>query len=369
MLLGLRVFWGLAALPAFFLCQACEKRTQPAPNPPRLTLRIHAWEGYAREHAPFFQQYLRETRHQEVDLVITSTTGLDSNIEAIRKGGAHIVSPSNDLVVPLWRQNLLLPLDPKRLPHFNQINPIILATRCTMVGDRYFAIPFNFGAYLLAYNRAKVPPPNSYRILWAPAFRKRVTIPAMYATVNIYMTALMLGFPKEDLFNLSDAQLELIQAKLTELNHDQVAEFWETNIVPSHHYRFDIGMDWGIGVLKINEQFGGNWGVVIPQEGATAWVDAWSLTINIKDPETEALAYSFLDFMLRPESQARMARVTSYGPVNPYSTRFLTTEEKRKYYLTDPKFFNNFILWQPLSEKNWDRYRRVWLRSRGLPDR
>jgi len=118
-----------------------------------------------------------------------------------------------------------------------------------------------------------------------------------YATINIYMTALMLGIPKADLFHLSDKQLILIEETLRELLKTQIAEFWEENLNPENHKKFDLGMDWGIGVKKINEEQKGNWGYVVPEEGATDWIDMWAITKNVITPEVDNVAYEFINFM------------------------------------------------------------------------
>lgn len=356
--------WCSVLLPFLFLGACSSRSDQSARQRPAVTLKIHCWEGYGKEHVEHFRQYLRQTRGQEVNLVITSTSGLDSFIEAIEKRGVHLVSPANDYLTPLKRKGLLRSVDLGRLSNFNQLNRAIVDTRCNWVDGAAYGVPFNFGAYLLAYNKDKVPPPTSYSVLWDPAYRKRVTIPAVYDTINIYMTALALGIPKEDLFRLSPKQLAKVEQKLRILCREQVSEYWYENLMPERREHFDVGMDWGIGVLKINEQFGGNWGVVVPREGATSWVDNWAMTRNITDPETEAVAYAWINYLISPESQARMARVTSYGPVNPYSTRYLSAEEKKKYYLTDPKFLNDFILWQPLDADVQATYRKVWERCK-----
>ncbi|HOS96367.1 MAG TPA: extracellular solute-binding protein [Deltaproteobacteria bacterium] len=364
----IHALWVLMALWVMSLPGSCTQDKPPTVAPPKkVLLKIHCWEGYAREHEAHFIQYYKELTGADVKLAITSTTGHYSNIEAIEKNDAHLVSPANDLILPLYERGLIRPVLVGKLPHFNQINPIIVGTKCTTINGELYGVPFNFGAYLLAYNRDRVPTPDSYSILWDPRYRKRVTIPDVYDTINIYMTALMLGFPKEDLFRLNNAQLAAVEEKLRELNTRQVSVFWKENLEPDKRDQYDIGMDWGIGVLKINEQFGGNWAVTIPKEGATAWVDTWVITKNVTDPDTEHAAYAFIDFMISPESQARMAKITSYGPINPYSTRYLTAQEKRKYYLTDPKFFHEFILWQPLSEATLRRYHETWERSRA-PD-
>jgi len=329
-----------------------------------VTLKIHAWEGYVREYENEFSQYLKNNKKKPIHLEVTNTTGLDSFRNAINNQGVHLVSPANDFAIILQRENLLKPVDIKRLSRFNQLNPLIINKKSTVVNGTLFAVPFNFGPFILAYNKDKLKKPDSYKILWEPQHKGRVTIPGKYPTINIYMTALMLGMPKTSLFNLNNSQLARIEKSLRFLCKNQVSDFWDENLNPEKKDNFDLGMDWGIGVNKINRDYNGNWGISIPDEGVTGWVDTWAISINAKDEETISAAYTFIDFMLSPEIQAKMAQVTTYAPVNPYAARYLRGKEKEMFYLVDPQeLLEKMILWQPLDDKTLERYNRTWDRA------
>jgi spermidine/putrescine-binding protein len=351
-----------AALAA--ACSCSQEKAQSVTRSTKVQLKIHAWEGYAREHEADFKKLVKETKNIDLDIVITNTSGYDSFVDAIKNAGVHLVSPANDLVRPLKKLGLIRPVDTSRIKNFNQINPLLMKTRSTEVGGVICAVPFNIGAYWLVYNKDKVPTPSSYEILWDPRFRKRVTISGVYDTINIYITALLLGFPKQDLFHLSDEQLKRIEEKLRILNTEQISDFWAENLNPAKRDQFDIGMDWGVGVQQINHNYGGNWGVVIPKEGVTAWMDTWAVTTNVKDDITEDIAYRYIEYMISPAVQAKMAKLTSYGPANPYATRYFSAAEKKMYFLTDPKLMSEFIIWQPLDDRTMERYRQTWQRSR-----
>ncbi len=336
-----------------------ENKTTP------VALKIHAWNGYVLEYREAFQKYAKTAFGLDVEIVYTSTSGFDSNVENIKGGTrAHLISPANDLLAPLVREGLLTVLDTARLTNFKQINPVVVETKCTEVNGKPYAVPFNFGPYSIAYNRDKVPEPTSYKVLWDSKYAKRVSIPGEYDTINVYMTALMLGMHKNDLFDLNDEQLAAVETKLRELCRNQVGEYWRDNLDPESRDRVDVGMDWGIGVKQINQKFHGNWGLAIPEEGATGWIDTWAITINAMDPKVLEAAYAWIDFMISAERQAQMARITSYGPINPYSGRYLTAEEKKLYYLNYPNFMKNLILWQPLKPDVLKKYQEAWRRAR-----
>jgi len=365
---GIKLFWLVTLILLFLmLFPSCNKKDEIKQNKTKkVTLKIHAWEGYVREYEEDFRKYMLDEKKVSVTIKVQNASGLVSFIKAAKEDGYHLISPANDLLVPLNRKKLIKSIDLSRLKNFVLINPLILKTKAYEIDSMAYAVPFNFGPYAIAYNKNKMAAPESYKIFWDPKYKKRVTISGSYDTINIYMTALMLGIPKKDLFHLSDKQLISIKEKLRELFKTQIAEFWEENLNPENHEKFDLGMDWGIGVKKINEEYKGNWGYVIPNEGATGWIDTWAITKNVTDPEVENAVYEYINFMIGSKIQAKVARVTSYAPVNPYSVRYFTSNEKRRYYLTDPKFLEKIVLWQPLDAETLERYQRIWTSAKEL---
>jgi len=174
-----------------------------------IVLKIHAWEGYAVEHKEAFENYVREKLGYNVKLQISLTTGYNSFVKAIEKNDAHLISPANDLLEPLNSRKLILPFDVLKAPKYRQINPNILKKGAHQLNGVAYAVPFCFGPYSIAYNKDKMIAPESYKELWNPKYKKRVSISGDYDTLNIYITALMLGFT--NIFNLNDQQLKLVE--------------------------------------------------------------------------------------------------------------------------------------------------------------
>jgi putative spermidine/putrescine transport system substrate-binding protein len=328
----------------------------------KVILKIHAWEGYVDEYKDEFIKFMHDSLAYDVEIAFTKTTGFSSFVDFIENHDAHLVSPANDLLLPLLKRNLIKSIDTKRINNYNQINPVILETKCAEVYGLLCGVPFDFGPFAIAYNKDVMPEPNSYSVFWDEKNRKRVTIPVNYPTAVIYMTALKLGISKQEIFSLNDQQLSQIEIELNALCKTQVVEYWNENINAQNHRNFDVGTDWGIGVGIINRNYNGNWGFVIPDEGATAWVDTWAMTSNITDVDVEEVAYQFINYMISPRVQAQLARVTSYGLVNPYAARYLTSAEKVKYYLIEDEYLDDLILWQPLEDDVLRKYQELWNR-------
>ncbi len=343
------------------LILACDPQPTPTTSPTGqvltpVRLRLHCWNGYAE---PFQAAFIAEMARQgyAVSLEIQPATGLDSFMRALQEDTADLITPASDLSPLFLQAGLVQPLDQSRLPHMKEINPLI--RQAQPAETRQHLVPFTFGPYALAYNTERTTPPTSYQALWDNRHASRITI-ADYDTANIYLAALALGMPKESLFSLSDQALAQITHKLRQLKQQQRANYWRENLDPTTAKQYDLGTDWGVGVRQINlNKSDSPWALTIPKEGATAWMDTWMLSAKTRG-ETLKVAHAFIDFALRADTQAQVARATSYGVVNMYVIRHLSPQEAQAHHLTDPDYLGKLTLWQPLPPQVLARYRQAW---------
>lgn len=345
-LLGLLA--GLALLaPMSAQAQALEK--EPS------SLRINAWTGYV---APFRQEAERRLQVAGLNWVLAPTpaSGPDRFRQLLKAGATDLVTPAHDLIPVLAREGLIQPIPPDCAPNARKLNPLILQKLPKAVLSH--ALPFTYGPYALAYNTETMAQPESYRVLWDPRHRGRISI-STYDTANIYMVALMLGFPVEQLFNLNDEQLAAITAELKQLRTQQQPTYWDDNLDPNDAQQLDVALDWSVGVQQINALGGPRWDMVVPREGATAWVDSWAIGAHVKGEALRA-ACIIIDVALSQQAQAAVARATGYAVVNMYAGRELSPAEVVSFHLTDPDYLNRLIMWQPLDDNTMARYRRAW---------
>ncbi len=327
-----------------------------------ITLRIHAWTGYAEPIVTAFQEHMKQ-RGFAVSFDIQAASGLESFADALAADKADLISPAHDLAQTFIQKNLVQPLDPQLLPSLRQVNPLIIQRLKKSDDMISYLAPITFGPYALAYRRDAFPePPTSYRALWDMSHSGKISI-ADYDTANIYMTALMLGIPKTQIFNMSEDQLKRVEEELRKLHVNNKPEYWGDNLPVEKAHELTIGTDWGVAVQLINQQDGPQWELLIPDEGATAWVDSWMLSARASSSVRE-VAHAFIEFSLQAEQQATIARSTSYGVTNIYASRHMTAEELDRYYLADGSFLTRLTLWQPLSEDQITAYRELWKRVR-----
>ena len=326
-----------------------------------VVLRIHAWTGYAE---PFQERFVEKMKKEgfAVEVEISSASGLASFTDHLKNKKAHLVSPAHDLTLTLIDAGLVQPFAADLLPHVKQVNPLIGKRLAKNEKMMPYIAPYTFGPYALAYRKDKFKEaPNSYDVLWAEENRMKVSL-ADYDTANIYLTALRLGIPENELFTLSDEQLATIEQELLKLHTESKPIYWGDNLPVDQAEQLHVGTDWGVGVQQINERDGApEWGFVIPEEGATAWVDTWMLGAHVSGDEKQ-VAHAFVDFVLQPEIQAEVARVTSYGVVNMYASRHMTAEEITKFQMTDGNYVSRMIFWEPLAPEFLAKYQALWQR-------
>lgn len=345
------------------LLMACDKKpeTSEKSQAPQslipVTLRIHAWTGYAE---PFQAGFVDTMRHQgyDVHVEITGASGLDSFLENLQTQKADLISPAADLSPTFVSRQLAQPINKDWVSNLSQINPLI-GKRLTLGDAIDYVVPYTFGPYALAYNMMTVTTaPDSYEILWNPQYAGRVSV-ASYDTANIYMVALALHIPEDHLFSMNDTEMAQVAEKLKALHTQQKPIYWGDNLAPDQANNLDVGTDWGVGVEMINKQNKGKWGIVVPREGATAWVDTWMIGKHVAG-DTLTVAHAFINYVLSPPVQAELARQTSYGVVNIYASRHLTAEEISRFHIGDNDYLGKLILWRPLQEDTFKRYQSLW---------
>ena len=369
---GLRAIGGVAVALVVSVLAGCgstedEPDAQlPADELKPVTLRVHAWAGYAEPLLDDFRKQMAKDGYA-VTVETQTATGLEGFIQALRDGEADLISPAHDLTTTFIQHNLVQPLDRDLIPNLNQVNPLILERLGKTQEVIPYIAPLTYGPYAMAYRvsaYAETEAPTSYRAIWDAQLHGAGAVSiADYDTANIYMAALMLGIPKSDLFSMNEDQLQRVEAALRELHEKSTPIYWGDNLPVEQAETLTIGTDWGVGVQQINAGGGPEWRLLVPEEGATAWVDSWMLSAQCDGLERD-IAHAFINFTLGQEMQARIARTTSYGVTNMYAVRHMTPEELERFNLTDGDYLSRLVMWQPLSEEHFAAYQALWNRVR-----
>ncbi|WP_442793446.1 extracellular solute-binding protein [Paraburkholderia sp. HP33-1] len=262
-------------------------------------LRVLAWPGYADPDVvkAFEARYDAKV---EVTLV-DSDEALWAQMHSKDTPPFDVLAANTAEIRRYTQANLLAPLDlaslpntKKQLPRFQALGSIDGLTSAGKV----YAIPFTYSSMGLIYDRRQIPvAPRSMLELWNPRYRGKV-LDFNSAQHNFSFTALALGYPHP--FQLDSAQMRAIAHKLVDLRRNLLTYYTlpeeATAFFIQHKAALMFG-NYGTQQVELLRRAGADVGYVIPDEGALAWLDCWSMTRSASD---RPLALAWINYMLEP---------------------------------------------------------------------
>ena len=339
----------------FFILLSATVLSSCARKTPTLSLLV--WEGYAD---PSFVQGFEEQCHCKVSASYMGTS--DELVAKLRGGSAgnyDVISPSSDVATSIAKAGMAEPLDLSKIPTYGELSPKLTGLPLVKVNGKVYGVPFTWGPNPIIYDTsAFAQPPDSWSVFWDPKYRGKVSVWDELSTV--YMAAQVLGYDKPDpdqIYNLSDQQLEAVKKKLLELKPN-IRKMWSTggeltNLFQSHE--IVIAMGWPLNTAELRKQ---NFpiGETIPKENTTGWIDHLMITSN---SENKDLAYQFLEYMIQAKTQKMVTDKTHYVPANPNASQFMTAEEKQMLHLDDVDNYQKRIyFWQDMPRRA--KYNEIW---------
>jgi spermidine/putrescine-binding protein len=330
---------------------SCAKKTP--------TLNLLVWEGYAD---PSFVKAFEEQCKCKVSASYMGTS--DELVSKLRGGSASnydVISPSSDVATMIASAGLAAPLDLSKIPTYSQLSAKLTTMPLVHVNGNVYGVPFTWGPNPLIYDASAFQqPPDSWSVLWDPKYRGKVSVWDELSTM--YMTAQILGYDKPDpnqLYNLSDQQLDAVKKKLLELKPN-VRKMWSTggdltNLFQNHEVV--LAMGWPLNTVEL-KKLNFPVGETIPKENTTGWIDHLMIT---SASENKDLAYQFLEYMVQARTQKAVADVTHYVPSNPQAGLLMSAEQRQGLHLDDVDNYQKRIyFWQDIPQGRRAKYNEIW---------
>jgi len=345
--------WPLLVVAVF---ASCSKKT------PSLNLLV--WEGYADP------SYVKAFEEQCSCKVSASYMGSSDELVAKLRGGSasnyDVISPSSDVATMIATTGLAAPLDLATLPSYGQLAPKLTSLPLVRANGQVYGVPFMWGPDPLIYDTTVfTAPPASWNVLWDAKYKGKISVWDDLSTV--YMAAQVLGYDKpspDQLYNLSDEQLEAVKKKLLELKPN-VRKMWSTggeltNLFQNHEVVAAMG--WPLMTNQLRKS-GYPAGETIPQENTTGWIDHLMITAA---SENKVLAQKFLEFMIQAQTQKKVADVTGYTPANPRAAQLMTEDQRKSLHLDDvDNYQKRLYFWQNVPRR--EKYNEIWNEVKAAP--
>ena len=332
-----------------YLAQLC-------PKPIGGELNFMVWEGYTDT---LFTKPFEDACGVKVNATYMGSS--DDLVAKLRAGGAEtidLISPSSDAATAIIEAGLAAPLDLGRIPSYNDLSEGFRNLKVARKGDAVYGEPWAFGPNPLIYDSSKVrTAPDSWGALWDKKYRSKLSLQDDIAT--LYMVAQYLGMDDSKdpshLYNLSDADLAKVKAKMLELRPN-VRKYWVTAGDMTQLFQSGevvMGEGWPLMTNQLRQaKFPA--AETIPKEGTTAWADHWVLTKGVKNLDA---AYAWLEYSAQPFTQKLLYDVTAYIVANPAAKNYMTPEQAASQReISDYGSKVNFWQWSPRREK----YQEIW---------
>ncbi|MGB5987059.1 MAG: spermidine/putrescine ABC transporter substrate-binding protein, partial [Desulfobacterales bacterium] len=238
----------------------------------------------------------------------------------------------------------LAPLDETDFP-LDDIFPEIRTPELHRFDNKLYAMPEKFGYNTIAYNKSKVDPADmrDASVLWNPKYKGRIAVYDYYIPV-IEMVAIGLGInPAElDASHLPAIKEKLFAMKeLSKLVGDVVQV--QTALATGEVDIIAGGGEFAVSVLH-GENPDLDW--VLPDQGGVRWQQAIGV---FAQSQNQALATRFVQYILGPQGQGRLATSSCYWAMPANAKAELNAEQKQILRWDEqPKFLaNSYFYLQP----------------------
>ena len=261
------------------------------------TLHILAWPGYADAD---LVQIFEKRYNVNVEVTFIDTDDVMWNRLSAEKDVKFDVFAVNTAQLQRYiNQGISIPLTPsnipntaKQLPRFRNLSAIPGLTR----DGKEYAIPYTYSEMGLIYDRKVFPdPPDSFSLMWDKRFQGRVL---MYAGSdhNFSLAALALGLKNP--FQIPASDFKWVSRHLVALRRN-VLTYYEkpedaTTLFMQNHIAL-LFANYGSQQVTLLQNAGADIGYAIPEEGALAWLDCWSIT---RFAENRTLAEAWINYTL-----------------------------------------------------------------------
>lgn len=253
-------------------------------------------------------------------------------------------------------RGLFEPLPEDKLP-FGDMFPEVVMDEQTKIDGKRYGITEKFGYNTIGFNKSKVDPADmqSMQSLLSDKYKGRIAIYDYYLPV-MGMAAMAIGKKTAE---LTEADLPAIKDVLLKMKANAKAvtdvAASQTAIATGEADILVGGGEWvTAGIAKDNP----NLDFSIPAEGAVLWAQSLAM---FKDSKNKDLALKFIQYVLSPEGQARLATSACYWGVPANKAAALSDEQKGILQFTkQPDYLARAQLYPAPSEDLDKKMQDVW---------
>lgn len=286
---------------------------------------VYNWSEYIPQDV--LNDFTKETGIKVVYSTFETNEAMFAKVKLMQGKGYDIVVPSSYFVGMMRKDGLLEELDLSKIPNLSNIDPRNL-NQAYDPGNKH-TIPYMWGAVGLAYNSKRIPKGSitKWNDLLKPEFKGRVIMSDdLGDAFGLALKARGLSTETTSEDDIKSAYEFLKELKKSVRVFDVTAI--KQSLISEEVW---IGPIWNGDFLVAKEEKD-DLEFVYPEEGAVLWVDSFVMLKNAPNKEN---AYTFINYMLRPEVAARCVEEYMYSTPNAKALDLLP-EELRDNIVLNP---------------------------------
>ena len=313
-------------------------------------LRVYDWTGY--EDPSLHPEFAAKAGGEpEFTLMADEEEALSKMLAGFNVDVSHPCSAN----IQRWREaGVIRPIDTARIPRWNNILPQLLGINGFVKDGETWAMPWDWGYSVIAYNPELLPSDNpNFALLADPATKGKVAMNSQF-DVAIMVAGVIGNFA--DPFNPTEAEIEQLpdlwgqmlgNSRMLWTDRAEVEQAFASGEVV-------IGYLWSDSVNTLRAQ-----GIpveIVPPN--LTWACGYAL--NNDAPGSEDQAYEFLDALLDPAA-GKVLIEWGYGHSNRESFQVADPASVAALGMGDiDEFFANGMFFDVVNRENRDRLIAMW---------
>lgn len=269
-------------------------------------VNIYNWSSYVSSDV--LKQFTKETGIKVNYTTYDSNETLYAKLKANPHTGYDVIVPSTYFVDRMSQQGMLRVLDKSRLPNFKNLNPTLLNK--PFDPENHYSIPYLWSSTGIVVN-SKMHPPHELQAwsdFWNPRYRNQLLL--LDDVHEVFSMALMvLGYSPNDTDpdHIRSAYLKLKQLmpNVRLFNNESVKSLFIDEDL-------SVGMAWNGDIYQAAQE-NPALRFIYPKEGFIIAIDSMAIPIGASHVNN---AYTFINFILRPDIAKKISLATGYPTPN-----------------------------------------------------
>lgn len=276
------------------------------------TLRILNWGDYVD---PDVITSFERAHSVTVEYVEFNNTDEFSDLFFAKENQFDVIFPASDIVPVLKENQLIKKLNKNNLNHLSNMNDTVMSGLSSRDKNSEYTIPYLWGTTGIGFNvktlaKLGIKEDNvSWSIIFDEAKRKKIAqcgIGVVNERDEIFSAALSylghsINTANKDHLKEAGRLIKEAYADFTYLHTSQYTDDLKDN-------KICVGIGYSGDILAQTEE-NDDIRYVIPNEGATLWVDVMAIPTNSPNP---SMAYKFINYLMSPEVSAKNSNYAAY---------------------------------------------------------